>query len=56
MEKKPLYITSLNMYSGKYGKILTTNHNIRRIKRMAGSYRIPTIIKEVDAETKKYFK
>ena len=54
--KKPLYITSLNMYSGKYGKILTTYHNIRCIKKMAGSYRIPTIIKEVDAETKKYFK
>ena len=54
--KNPLYITSLNTYSGKYGKLLTTHSIIRCIKKMAGKYRIPTIIKEVDTETKKYRK
>jgi deoxyribonuclease V len=54
--KKPLYITSFNLYFGKYGKLLCSFGLIRAIKRMSGCYRIPTIIKEVDTETKKYFK
>jgi hypothetical protein len=54
--KKPLYITGLNLYRGKYGKLLCTFGLIRAIKRMSGCYRIPTIIKEVDTETKKIAK
>ena len=54
--KNPLYITGLNLYRGKYGKLLCTFGLVRAIKRMAGEYRIPTIIKEVDSETKKYWK
>jgi len=42
--KKPLYITSTKR-RGKNPNYL--------IERMAGNYRIPTIIKEVDTETKK---
>jgi len=45
--KKPLYITSTKR-RGKNPNYL--------VKKMSGDYRIPTIIKEVDAETKKYFK
>jgi hypothetical protein len=54
--EKPLYITGLNLYRGKYGKLLCTFGLIRAIKRMSGCYRIPTIIKEVDTETKKIAK
>jgi hypothetical protein len=54
--KKPLYITGLNNYHGKYGNLLCTFGLIRKIEKMSGNYRIPTIIKEVDTETKKYFK
>lgn len=54
--KKPLYITGLNLYRGKYGKLLCTFGLVNAIKRMAGNYRIPTIIKEVDTETKKIAK
>lgn len=45
--KKPLYVTSTKR-RGKNPNYL--------IERMAGEYRIPTIIKEVDSETKKYWK
>lgn len=54
--KKPLYITGLNHYHGKYGNLLCTFGLVRTIKKMAGKYRIPTIIKEVDTETKKVAK
>ncbi len=51
LSSKPLFITTDDLYYTLKSKRL-----IGYIQRMAGNYRIPTIIKEVDTETKKVAK
>lgn len=47
--KKPLYITSLN----RHNDLIFPKSIQKMVKQMSGEYRMPTILKEVDLETRK---